>query len=140
MSLVAESAAVPPSADREPRTVTSSPVRGVNSVSFYDRGDFAAIDAARAWLKERGFSYGPMQDNAPIAVMHGKWKIGKWKTLSPEDLNDIHARIMPAAMTASMRGGPVTIRLRSTVHSDVRTAFDSDPDDVAAQAHVEGRS
>lgn len=131
----------PASSETVPRTSgSSSPaVRGDTQVTFSDAGDFAALYAAQAWLKARGFSYGEMQGNSPIAILHGNGiSIAKWKNLSAEELNDVHGKIMPSTLVASMRGGPVTIYLRSTVHSYVAAAFRSDPVDTAAREHVEG--
>jgi hypothetical protein len=129
-------------AETEPRTAESSlVVRGDFQVTFYHQGDFAAFNACEAWLKERGFSVGPLQGNSPIGVLLGEGiSIGKWKNLSGEDLNDLHAKIMPASISASMKGGPVKVILRSTVHSEVASAFRSDPEDIAARQHVEGKA
>lgn len=126
-------------AETEPRATQSSLVaRGDFQVVFHHYGDFAAFAACEAWLKARGFSVGPLMGNSPVGIVHGAGIIiAKWKNLSGEDLNDLHAKIMPANIAASMRGGPVKVILRSTVHSDVAAAFRSDPVDTAAREHVE---
>lgn len=133
------SGATPPAADREPRSGQYlPPERGDYSATFRDGGDFVAIDNAIAWLKARGFSVGEMQSNEPIGIFLGEVTIGKWRTLSAEDHNDLHGKILPASISASMRSGPVTILIRRGAHSAVIEAFRSEAEDRAARAHVEG--
>jgi len=102
------------------------PERRDFDVTFRNDGDFAAIDAAIAWLKDRGFSVGEMQRDDPIGVLFGDVEIHKWRTLSAEDRNDLHGKIMPSTPAASMRGGPVTFHLRRSSASSVIEAFRSE--------------
>jgi len=103
-----------------------NPGRGEYSITFRNDGDFAAIEAAIAWLKKRGFSVGEMQRDDPIGVVFGDVTIHKWRTLSAEDRNDLHGKIMPSTPAASMRGGPVTFHLRRSSASSVIEAFRSE--------------
>lgn len=135
---LSESAVSSP-ADTAPRAVIPPAARGDNFALFEDRGDYAAFNACKAWLEARGFSVGPLQGNSPVKAMLGDAEeVKAWKFQSAEDLNDLHVKIMPKGLAASMRGGPVIAQLRSTVHSGVAAAFRSDPVDTAAREHVEG--
>lgn len=120
--------------DRDPRS-ESSPERGKFSVVFRDLGDWAALNACREFLAARDFSAGETQVGAPIAVMHGEVKIGKYRTLSPEDLEFIHGRI-----DGDLRAGPVTVTIRGDAPVAAIEAFRSDPPDLCAQMHIEGRA
>ncbi len=131
--------AAPPSADHEPRSGSlPSPERGDYSVTFRDEGDFRALYAAQAWLEARGFSFGSPQRGAPIAIMHGRVKIAKWRNLDSEERADLHGMIK--SPTFSYREGPVSIVINRYAPGFVLEAFRSDPVDLDARRHVEERT
>ena len=135
LTLPQSAAASSRAADRAPRS-ESSPERGDFSVTFRDLGDFAALNAARTWLMARGFSSGRTEHGSPIGVMLGEYNIQKWRNLSPEDRADLHGMIK--SPTLSFREGPLTVVINRYAPASVIAAFNSEPEDLCAQMHVEG--
>lgn len=88
---------------------------------FSDAGEYAALNAAVAWLKARGFSVGQEQSGHPIGIMLGEVTIGKWRSLSAEDITDLHGRL--TTPTLSYRAGPVTLTMRPDAPRAVVEAF-----------------
>lgn len=84
-------------------------------------GDYGGLRAAEAWLKARGFSVGQEQSGHPIGVLLGEVTIGKWRSLSAEDITDLHGRL--TTPTLSYRAGPVTLTMRPDAPSAVIEAF-----------------
>ncbi len=76
---------------------------------FDDAGEFVAFGKAVAWLKERGYSVGSMQREAPIGVMYGDVSIAKWRNLSASEIAALDGTITGE----SKRNGPVTISLKA---------------------------
>lgn len=99
---------------------------------FSEEGDFAALDAARAFLKAHGFSVGILQTGAPIGVMLGNGDIAKWRTLDAEEKADMHGTLWTTS--GSFRAGPVFLDFRDDCPS---TVFEALADDTA-RAAVEG--
>lgn len=131
-----------PSTDREPRTgvpASPHPVRGDFTIRFpAGTKDWAAMRAAEAWCKARGFSVGILQAGAPRGLLLGSFRISKWRNLDAEDRADLHGIMEAPGRT--WRKGPVTITIRRDAPAAVIEAFRSevDPEDAAAQRHVEG--
>lgn len=100
--------------DREPQA--AGDLR--TSITFDNKGDFAATHAAVDWLRERGFSIGSMQAGSPRAIWFGDCYISKWRGLSDED-----KALMHAVMEGNGRDGPVTIRLRRGATPEAIAAF-----------------
>jgi len=75
----------------------------------FDRvGDFAATYDAEAWLKNHGYSFGPMQRGSPRGIMKGDVDIGKWRNLSIEEINQLDGSI-----TGDGRNGPIFVSTKS---------------------------
>lgn len=68
---------------------------------------FSAFYAAEAFCKERGFSVGSMQREAPIGVIRGDYNVQKWRNLRPEDKKALDGFIVGE----DKRNGPVTVLL-----------------------------
>lgn len=147
MNTISPTAVLPPSAAPAPRSGSdnnpsgsSQPSprteRGEFSITFSGGDNFAAFNAACAWLKARGFSVGKLQAGCPVGVMHGEARIEKWTHLDAEARADLHAVIA----ANDFRNGPVTIHLDWHAPSAVVEAFnltDEDQIDLAAQEAVE---
>lgn len=143
MSIVSESVAPsssPGTSEPAPRTVSSSPVRGDFTIRFpAGEKDWEAMHAAEAWCRARGFSVGVLQADAPRGILLGEnIAIAKWRNLDAEDRADLHGIMEAPGRT--WRTGPVTITIRRDAPAAVIEAFRSevDPEDAAAQRHVEG--
>lgn len=89
------------------------------TITFTETGDFAAVNAARSYLRARRFSVGPMQGNDPMAALFGtNLMIGKWRTISQVQRDQVHATIT----AADMRKGPVTITIFAHAPAPARAA------------------
>lgn len=77
------------------------------TITFTETGTFKALDAARDWLRQRGYSDGCLQQGAPIAIKKGNHIIGKWRNLDASD-----RAVMDGTMEGDFRNGPVTIKLK----------------------------
>lgn len=52
--------------------------------------EFSAINDAEKWLKENGYSVGPMDATAhKCAIFHGNYVIGKWRNLDHKEKDSI---------------------------------------------------
>ena len=70
--------------------------------------DFAALHAARAWIRDQGYSYGSLCRDMPIGLLKGEWTIAKWKNLTDKERNQLDGQ-----MTSSdFRNGPVNVFLK----------------------------
>lgn len=76
-----------------------------------DGDDFAALHAAEAWLRTRGWSWGSLQSRAPCGIIRGDAGIGKWRHLNQAS-QDAMDGIMVGMRNGSFRFGAVEIRLR----------------------------
>lgn len=85
--------------------------------TFTNPGDFDAMYAAEAWLKERGFSVGRGQAGSPRGILYGDFNIQKWKNLRPSDIAALHGQMVGG------RGGPVTVTLFEVVAPIVPELF-----------------
>lgn len=53
---------------------------------FQNTGDaFSGLRDAQNWLKEKGFSYGPLCFTEPVGIIKGERRIEKWKNLPSQD-------------------------------------------------------
>lgn len=77
-------------------------------VQFSDADDWAALNAARAWCKARGVSYGPTDRTRTIGLLVGDYLIAKWHNLTPKERRECHGTI-----TGDARNGPLTLRISS---------------------------
>jgi hypothetical protein len=92
------------------------------TLPFIQKGDFAAVGAAMLYLRQRGFSIGPMQASEPIAILYGaNLCIGKWRTITELQRAVAHGTIE----AADMRTGPVTVTIRSRAPAAARLAVTS---------------
>lgn len=89
------------------------------STWFRDVGDFRASDAAERFLRERGYSVGPMQCGAPRGILKGDFGIGKWRNLNKQERAELDG-----VMEGDFRDGPVHVRLFPG-----RAALPKDPSD-----------
>jgi hypothetical protein len=86
--------------------------------TFSDKGDFAASGIAELFLRERGFSVGPMQANDPRGIMLGKMRIEKWRRLTDATRAQLHGQ-----MTGNPRTGPITVTIFAHAPAAAREAF-----------------
>ena len=57
----------------------------MSELTFDQSGDFVAVDLARVWLKDHGYSCGSMCMDMPIGILKGYWRIAKWKNLTAKE-------------------------------------------------------
>lgn len=89
------------------------------TLTFSEPGDFAAFNAARAFLRARRFSVGPMQGNDPIAALFGaNLVITKWRHIGGNARAAVHATLT----AADMRAGPVKLTIFAHAPAAARTA------------------
>ena len=67
------------------------------NITFTVPGAFQSSYAAEAWLRERGFSFGPSQADGPQAVWYGDCHISKWRNLSRKERAECIAGVGGAA-------------------------------------------
>ena len=79
------------------------------TITFTQGGTFEALEAAKAWLTENGYSYGSSQRDGPTAIKKGDCAISKWRNLSAGD-----RAVMDGTMDGDFRNGPVTIRIKAS--------------------------
>jgi hypothetical protein len=96
--------------------------------TFTAIGSFVATYQAEEFLKERGFSIGQMESNAPRAIRFGDCTIAKWRNLSTRDKAAMHG-----AITGDVRNGPVTIDLLESAPAAAFKAFSAEP--ATAEPH-----
>lgn len=89
--------------------------------AFAQVGDFAALDAARAWLRERGFSVGPGQTGAPSGILHGRYMIAKWRDLDAADRANLDGEL-----TGDRRAGPVVVVIFADARPEARDQVEHD--------------
>ena len=75
---------------------------------FDQTADFAAVNAARNWLQEQGYSYGSMCMDMPIGILKGNWTIAKWRNLTAKERKQLDGQLV----SKDFRNGPVVVRLK----------------------------
>lgn len=71
--------------------------------------DHSGLDAARAWLRDHGFSYGSLQGPAPVGILRGEYEIAKWRNLTARERRELHGTIEPGPL--GFRAGPAIVKL-----------------------------
>ena len=89
-----------------PKGAATKDVSGGGVLVFNESGDFAALNAAQAWCRDHGISYGSLQRDDPVGLMVGDYDIAKWRNLSASDRAQLDG-----TLTGDKRNGPVTIQL-----------------------------
>lgn len=79
--------------------------------------DFGAQHAADKWLRDRGFSFGPSQDDGPQAIWFGDHSVSKWRNLSTSE------RLAAHGIMEGRRAGAVHITLRAHAPAEAVAAF-----------------
>jgi len=74
---------------------------------FTDAGTFNAVNRAREWLHDRGYSEGSMCGDAPMGILKGDFLIAKWRNLTAKEKKELHGVIT----SRDFREGPVTVEL-----------------------------
>lgn len=77
---------------------------------FTGTKDFEALDKARLWLKENGYSYGPLQADAPTGILFGSFEISKWRGMSKSEVAELDGTMNAPGRT--YRTGPVTVVIK----------------------------
>ena len=77
-------------------------------MTFDQTGDFVAVGAARAWLREQGYSYGSICMDMPIGILKGNWTIAKWRNLTAKERKQLDGQLV----SKDFRNGPVVVRLK----------------------------
>lgn len=78
-------------------------------IEFTQQGTFQALNAARAWCRENGVSYGSSCAMRPTGLLFGEYAISKWRNLSKQERDDLHG-----TMSGEFREGPVVIELKDS--------------------------
>ncbi len=82
----------------------------VEQRSFTQVGTWEAYNAAKEWVKSRGFTYGSTCAMLPLALVKGDYDATplpwKWKNFRNGD-----ERFIDGTMTGDFREGPITVRL-----------------------------
>ena len=81
-------------------------------LTFTGTEDFGAYNAAQMWLEEHGYSYGPLQADAPTGIAKGDCEISKWRTLTDQERDDLDGTMNAPGRT--YRTGPVYIDLKES--------------------------
>lgn len=89
--------------------------------AFAQEGDFAALDAAFAWCRERGFSVGPGQTGEPSGILHGRYMIAKWRNLDAAD-----RAALDGELTGDRRDGPVVVVIFADARPEARDEVERD--------------
>ena len=79
-------------------------------MTFDQTADFAAVDAARNWLQEQGYSYGSMCMDMPIGILEGSWTIAKWRNLTAKERKQLDGQLV----SKDFRSGPVVVQLKDS--------------------------
>ena len=79
-------------------------------MTFDQTADFAAVNAARNWLQEQGYSYGSMCMDMPIGILKGSWVIAKWKNLTAKERKQLDGQLV----SRDFRNGPVVVQLKDS--------------------------
>lgn len=87
-------------------------------IVFDQAGEFASVHAAERALRRAGFSCGPMQDQAPRALVLGRARVGKWSHLTHQERKEIDGEMW------GCRDGAVRIVPSAAARPEVLAAFD----------------
>lgn len=80
----------------------------MTEIEFNQTGDFSAVNAARKWLQDHGYSYGSMCMDMPIGILKGSWCIAKWRNLTAKERKQLDGQLI----SKDFRSGPVVIQLK----------------------------
>ena len=80
----------------------------MTEIEFNQTGDFSAVNAARNWLRDRGYSIGSMCMDMPIGILKGDWSIAKWRNLTMKERKQLDGQMV----SSDFRDGPVIIQLK----------------------------
>lgn len=80
----------------------------MTEMTFDQTADFAAVNAARKWLQDHGYSYGSMCMDMPIGILKDSWCIAKWRNLTIKERNQLDGKLI----SPDFRNGPVVIQLK----------------------------
>ena len=80
----------------------------MTEMTFDQTTDFAAVNAARNWLQEQGYSYGSMCMDMPIGILKGNWTIAKWRNLTAKERKQLDGQLV----SKDFRSGPVVVQLK----------------------------
>jgi hypothetical protein len=107
---------------------------------FAGTSSFDAVNDAEAWLAKHGYSYGYMEQNAPIGISKVFRRISKWYNMTTED----HRQLDGAMVSDDFRDGSVTVYLdraprglsthRSSPHAATVRAAEIEVAEAAAAA------
>lgn len=80
--------------------------------TFNVKGTFESLYAAQAWVRSKGYVYGSLCGDSPIAIRKGETFSEydlpeKWKNMSEEDIKSVHGVIK----SRDYREGSVTVML-----------------------------
>lgn len=88
------------------------------SITFENRGDFAATMKAQDYLIARGFSYGPLTPDEPRGILWGRPRIvAKWRCMS-----DAHRAFLDGQITGDPKSGPIVITIFARAPAAARMA------------------
>ena len=74
--------------------------------------EWNALESARTWLKENGYSYAPMCGPEPIGILFGDFEIAKWRNLSTVERKELDGIITPFN-GGRFRGNSCTVKIRA---------------------------
>ena len=77
-------------------------------MTFDQTADFAAVNAARNWLQEQGYSYGSMCMDMPIGILKGNWSFAYWRNLTAKERKQLDGQLV----SKDFRNGPVVVQLK----------------------------
>ena len=80
----------------------------MTEIEFNQTGEFSAVNAAKKWLQDHGYSYGSMCMDMPIGILKGSWCIAKWRNLTMKERKQLDGQIV----SSDFRDGPVIIQLK----------------------------
>ena len=91
---------------------------GTIILTFSQTGQFAANVAAEKWLREHGFSYGPLQNADPRGVLFGAQRvIAKWRCIPEALRGQLHG-----AITGDPCTGPIVVTIYANAPAAARLA------------------
>jgi hypothetical protein len=81
----------------------------MTEIEFKQIGEFSAVNAARKWLQDHGYSYGSMCMDMPIGILKGSWTIAKWRNLTTKERRQLDGQLI----SKDFRSSPVVIQLKN---------------------------
>lgn len=64
--------------------------------TFYVKGTFESLYAAKAYLQKNGYSEGSLARNLPVGLLKGDYNIQKWYNLSDMDIAELDGVMLSA--------------------------------------------